>query len=63
MDRSATRQRLGDRWGKTRVIRRRSLPLPLRRPTRIFVFVFLGAMAIAAESLAVLFLLTHWLSA
>jgi uncharacterized RDD family membrane protein YckC len=63
MDRSAIRQRLGDRWGKTRVIRRRSLPLPLQRPTRIFVFVLLGAMAITAESLVVVFLLTHWLSA
>ena len=63
MDRSAIRQRLGDRWGKTRVIRRRSLPLALRRPTRTFVFVLLGAMAIAAESLVVVFLLTRWLSA
>lgn len=61
MNQSPIKQRLGDRWGKTRVVRRRSLPLELRRPTRIFVFVFLAAVALAVETLVAAHLCSYWL--
>jgi len=61
MEKSSMRQRFGDRWGRTRVVLRRSLPPELRRPTPIFVFVFLGAGALALETLTVVHLFSYWL--
>lgn len=63
IEKSPTNQRLGDVWGKTRVVRRNSLPAGQRRQSRVFVFVLLGAMAIAAEVLVVAHLCAYWLSA
>ena len=61
MEQSPIKQRYGDRWGKTRVVLRRSLPPALRPPKRIFVFVFLGAVALALEVVTVMHLVSYWL--
>jgi len=61
MEKSPTRQRIGDRWAKTRVVMRRSLPPALRRPTPIFVFAFFGAMGIAVETSIVAYVCSYWL--
>jgi len=63
MESSDTRQRLGDQWAKTRVVLRRSLPPEARRPTRIFVFVFLGAMGIIVETVVLAHICSYWLLA
>jgi uncharacterized RDD family membrane protein YckC len=61
MEQSPIKQRYGDQWGKTRVVLRRSLPPELRRPTRIFVFALLGAMALALETITLAHLVSYWL--
>lgn len=44
---SPEKQRIGDRWGETRVVRRRSLPLELRPSTLQFFAAFVAAVQIA----------------
>lgn len=63
MEKSPTKQRLGDEWAKTRVVFRRSLAPEQRRDTRVFVFVLLGAIALSAEVLLVTHLCAYWLFA
>ena len=63
MVKSPIRQRIGDRYAKTRVVRRRSLPPALQRPTPIFVFSLFGAMGIAAEGFALVQFCTYELFA
>jgi len=53
---SPEKQRLGDEWGKTRVVMRRSLPPHSRRPTALFICVFLAAMGLAAQTMVLVYL-------
>jgi hypothetical protein len=53
---SPEKQRLGDEWGKTRVVMRRSLPPSSRRPTALFICVFFAAMGLAAQTMVLVHL-------
>ena len=54
---SPEKQRIGDDWGKTRVVMRRSLPPELRRSTGLFVCVFLAAVGLAAQTMLIAYML------
>jgi uncharacterized RDD family membrane protein YckC len=54
---SPEKQRIGDEWGKTRVVLRRSLPPESRRPTALFVCAFLAAVGLAAQTMLIAYML------
>lgn len=58
---SPERQRIGDVWGKTIVIKRRSLPAAVRRPRGIWIITFFAAIGIASEVIALGVLGSYWL--
>jgi uncharacterized RDD family membrane protein YckC len=45
MNESLEKQRIGDQWAETRVVRRRSLPVSMRTPTRRMIGGFAAAIA------------------
>lgn len=54
---SPAKQRLGDKWAKTRVVMRRSLPPASRRPTGVFICALPAAVGLAAETMLIAYML------
>jgi len=54
MNNSPMRQRIGDTWGKTFVVRRKTLPPEKREPARIFAAAVVAAGAAAFHTFAIL---------